>query len=182
VEVSIDGERRIPMSRRVVAGSKGVALMLVLVIITLLVIITTAFSKTMMSSHMTARDNESSTLSFYVADSALQLAMERIATGNARSFNCDDGTVRIIRLGDLADHPDLIGEATVVIQPEVVGSSSSTHVIQSTGEIKKVRPGAPDELVARRILVAEVTYTLLHPTGPNPRGQVQLSHWFEQNR
>jgi hypothetical protein len=169
------------MSRRG-ADNRGVALMLVLVIITLLVIITTAFSRTMVSSNMTARDNESSTLSFYVADSALQLAMERIATANARSFNCDNGTVRIIRLGELADHPDLIGEAIVTISPEVVGASPSDHIITSTGEIKKVTPGQPDELIARRILVAEVTYTLLFPHGINPRGQVVLKHWFEQNR
>ena len=164
------------MRRR--SGKSGIALVLVLIIITLTVIFTTAFSKSMMSGLGIIKDSEYSVLAFYVADSGIQVAIERIATGNAGSFDLTSpGSV--IRLDELPQSPDLIGEVSVAVNPAVINTSPEELTIKSTGVVKRVIPGHPDEILAKRILMSDVVYQLDFASS---QGTVHQKYWYEMNR
>lgn len=176
------------MKKRPTPKSSGFALMLVLVIITFLVIITTAFSKTMISSYKIAADNELSALALYTAESGLQLAMERILVGNYASFACDGAsseTPRIIELGDIPEHPELQGEARIEdIVPGTPATSGYTKTtdftLKSTGRIL-----SNNKLAARKILQAKVRFVLDQNAVTNPPRQkatVTIVDWYEDSR
>jgi len=167
------------MKRSLNSRQSGVALMIVLILITLMVIFTTAFSKTLMSSLSIVQDNEYSVLAFYVADSGLQYAIQRISTGNGGSFTIASPN-SVIKEGDLKQAPDLIGEVSVVVAS---APAPSTHSITATGIIERVLDSTHKETIARRILVAEVTYSLINNPGyNNDKGSVQVNYWYELNR
>jgi hypothetical protein len=173
------------MKRNAGAANRGIALMIVLIIILFLVIFTTAFSKTMVSSYKTQKDNEYSAIAFYVADSGLQYGFARLATGNANKIELLSPTGGVIHKGDLPQYPDLFGEVKVTIDPDTVTTSPSTHTVTAQAEIKRSRGGSlGDEVLARRILVAVAVYDLeiLNPRRHVVRGNVNIQSWYEKNR
>lgn len=165
------------MKRRLFLNRAGFALVLVMILISFMVIFTTAFSRTMLSNYREARDNENAALAFYVADSGLQYTIERISSGNATTFSLRYPD-SIIKTQELSQAPDVAGEVDVNVEPPSIATSPSTHKITCKSELKRVRNGVAQEILARRILIAEVTYR----NDSTTQSSVQVNYWYEQNR